>query len=177
MLSFFVTGTTHNSPERPHLLPVRGLNEIFIGESLSSRYISLPTFLWRCGASHHHEHFISHFSSSTLFIPPSPLTCGFLFATGWSINPSNPILPSRFIGLHTTKSPSTTGRGRSRRAQGLAFALELDQKPGELLKWSYNTSKNVKRCESYQIIFLPSSRSYNINKLVEQAVEDVLRIG
>uniref|UniRef100_A0A671R7R8 NAD kinase 2, mitochondrial n=1 Tax=Sinocyclocheilus anshuiensis TaxID=1608454 RepID=A0A671R7R8_9TELE len=29
--------TTHNSPERPHLLPVRGLNEIFIGESLSSR--------------------------------------------------------------------------------------------------------------------------------------------
>uniref|UniRef100_A0A671LNI6 NAD kinase 2, mitochondrial n=1 Tax=Sinocyclocheilus anshuiensis TaxID=1608454 RepID=A0A671LNI6_9TELE len=28
---------THDSPERPHLLPVRGLNEIFIGESLSSR--------------------------------------------------------------------------------------------------------------------------------------------
>uniref|UniRef100_A0A671R7M1 NAD kinase 2, mitochondrial n=1 Tax=Sinocyclocheilus anshuiensis TaxID=1608454 RepID=A0A671R7M1_9TELE len=31
------SSTTHNSPERPHLLPVRGLNEIFIGESLSSR--------------------------------------------------------------------------------------------------------------------------------------------
>ncbi|KAG1940707.1 NAD kinase 2, mitochondrial [Pimephales promelas] len=29
--------TTHDSSERPHLLPVRGLNEIFIGESLSSR--------------------------------------------------------------------------------------------------------------------------------------------
>lgn len=72
--------------------------------------------------------------------PPSPLTCGFLFATGWSINPSNLILPSRFIGLHTMKSPSMTGRGRSRRAQGLAFALELDLKPGELPKGSYNTS-------------------------------------
>uniref|UniRef100_A0A673N8K6 NAD(+) kinase n=1 Tax=Sinocyclocheilus rhinocerous TaxID=307959 RepID=A0A673N8K6_9TELE len=31
------SSTTPNSPERPHLLPVRGLNEIFIGESLSSR--------------------------------------------------------------------------------------------------------------------------------------------
>lgn len=34
-----MTGTTHNSYTTPHLLPVRGLNEIFIGESLSSRYL------------------------------------------------------------------------------------------------------------------------------------------
>lgn len=31
-----------NSSE-PRLLPVRGLNEIFIGESLSSRYLSRPS--------------------------------------------------------------------------------------------------------------------------------------
>lgn len=31
------SSTPHDSPEAPHLLPVRGLNEIFIGESLSSR--------------------------------------------------------------------------------------------------------------------------------------------
>lgn len=134
--SYFCEGTTHDSSERPHLLPVRGLNEIFIGESLSSRYISLPTCLWCCGISgqpcltdiaSHQPLFLLHFTHP----PPSPLTCGFLFATGWSINPSNPILPSRFIGLHTMKSPLMTGRGRSRRAQGLAFALELDLKPGE----------------------------------------------
>ncbi len=127
-----------------------------------------------------HEHFLDHMSSFTPCTPPpSPLTCGFLLATGWSINPSNPILPSRFIGLHTTKSPSTTGRGRSRRAQGLAFALELDLKPGESERCFTQLILQhlIKMSRDCQIIFVPLSRSYNINKLVEQAVEDVLRIG
>lgn len=125
---------SHDSPSGPHLLPVRGLNEIFIGESLSSRYCRWfdgVKLLWNYSpATYFCEHLINRISSITPCIPPSALTCESLFTTGWSINPSNPILPSRFIGLRTMKSLLTTGHGRSRRAQDLAFALEPDLKPG-----------------------------------------------
>lgn len=125
---------SHDIPSGPHLLPVRGLNEIFIGESLSSRYciwFDGVTPLWNYSPAFYFcKHLINRISSVTPCIPPSAFTCESLFATGWSINPSNLILPSRFIGLRTMKSLLTTGRGISRRAQDLAFALELGLKHG-----------------------------------------------
>uniref|UniRef100_A0A672S7C1 NAD kinase 2, mitochondrial n=1 Tax=Sinocyclocheilus grahami TaxID=75366 RepID=A0A672S7C1_SINGR len=86
----------HRHLNRPHLLPVRGLNEIFIGESLSSRYMSLPTIL----ASY--------------------------------------------------------------------YEISIDDGP-----WEKQKSSGLSICTGTG----SKAWSYNINKLVEQAVEDVLRIG
>lgn len=56
--------------------------------------------------------------------------CGSPTDTGGSVYPSIPISPSRSIGLPTTRSPLTTGRGRNRRALASVSALEPDPKPG-----------------------------------------------
>ncbi|XP_059382295.1 NAD kinase 2, mitochondrial-like isoform X1 [Carassius carassius] len=95
---------THNSPERPHLLPVRGLNEIFIGESLSSR-LKYKSFK-----------------------------------------------PHLTLSLHRASY----------------YEISIDDGP-----WEKQKSSGLSICTGTG----SKAWSYNINKLVEQAVEDVLRIG
>ncbi|KTG06971.1 hypothetical protein cypCar_00004384 [Cyprinus carpio] len=95
---------THDSPERPHLLPVRGLNEIFIGESLSSRL--------------KYKSFKPHLN----------------------------------LSLHRASY----------------YEISIDDGP-----WEKQKSSGLSICTGTG----SKAWSYNINKLVEQAVEDVLRIG
>ncbi|XP_077089194.1 NAD kinase 2, mitochondrial isoform X3 [Siphateles boraxobius] len=96
--------TTHDSSERPHLLPVRGLNEIFIGESLSSR-VKYKSFK-----------------------------------------------PHLTLSLHRASY----------------YEISIDDGP-----WEKQKSSGLSICTGTG----SKAWSYNINKLVEQAVEDVLRIG
>lgn len=96
--------TTHDSSERPHLLPVRGLNEIFIGESLSSR-LKYKSFK-----------------------------------------------PHLTLSLHRASY----------------YEISIDDGP-----WEKQKSSGLSICTGTG----SKAWSYNINKLVEQAVEDVLRIG
>uniref|UniRef100_A0A671R7A8 NAD kinase 2, mitochondrial n=1 Tax=Sinocyclocheilus anshuiensis TaxID=1608454 RepID=A0A671R7A8_9TELE len=102
-LSLEQHSTTHNSPERPHLLPVRGLNEIFIGESLSSRL--------------KYKSFKPHIT----------------------------------LSLHRASY----------------YEISIDDGP-----WEKQKSSGLSICTGTG----SKAWSYNINKLVEQAVEDVLRI-
>ncbi|XP_052444487.1 NAD kinase 2, mitochondrial isoform X1 [Carassius gibelio] len=95
---------THNSLEKPHLLPVRGLNEIFIGESLSSR-LKYKSFK-----------------------------------------------PHLTLSLHRASY----------------YEISIDDGP-----WEKQKSSGLSICTGTG----SKAWSYNINKLVEQAVEDVLRIG
>ncbi|XP_051960186.1 NAD kinase 2, mitochondrial isoform X1 [Xyrauchen texanus] len=95
---------THNSLTRPHLLPVRGLNEIFIGESLSSR-VKYKSFK-----------------------------------------------PHLTLSLHRASY----------------YEISIDDGP-----WEKQKSSGLCICTGTG----SKAWSYNINKLVEQAVEDVLRIG
>ncbi|KAL7844248.1 hypothetical protein SRHO_G00227870 [Serrasalmus rhombeus] len=96
--------TTHNSYTTPHLLPVRGLNEIFIGESLSSR-VKYKSFK-----------------------------------------------PHLTLSLHRASY----------------YEISIDDGP-----WEKQKSSGLSICTGTG----SKAWSYNINKLVEQAVEDVLRIG
>ncbi|XP_067279621.1 NAD kinase 2, mitochondrial isoform X1 [Pseudorasbora parva] len=96
--------TTHDSSEGPHLLPVRGLNEIFIGESLSSR-VKYKSFK-----------------------------------------------PHLTLSLHRASY----------------YEISIDDGP-----WEKQKSSGLSICTGTG----SKAWSYNINKLVEQAVEDVLRIG
>ncbi|KAF4098585.1 NAD kinase 2, mitochondrial isoform X3 [Onychostoma macrolepis] len=98
------SSTTHDSSERPHLLPVRGLNEIFIGESLSSR-LKYKSFK-----------------------------------------------PHLTLSLHRASY----------------YEISIDDGP-----WEKQKSSGLSICTGTG----SKAWSYNINKLVEQAVEDVLRIG
>ncbi|XP_051532985.1 NAD kinase 2, mitochondrial isoform X1 [Myxocyprinus asiaticus] len=95
---------THDSLTRPHLLPVRGLNEIFIGESLSSR-VKYKSFK-----------------------------------------------PHLTLSLHRASY----------------YEISIDDGP-----WEKQKSSGLSICTGTG----SKAWSYNINKLVEQAVEDVLRIG
>ncbi|XP_065142944.1 NAD kinase 2, mitochondrial isoform X1 [Paramisgurnus dabryanus] len=97
-------GLKHDSPEGPHLLPVRGLNEIFIGESLSSR-VKYKSFK-----------------------------------------------PHLTLSLHRASY----------------YEISIDDGP-----WEKQKSSGLSICTGTG----SKAWSYNINKLVEQAVEDVLRIG
>ncbi|TRZ04520.1 hypothetical protein DNTS_007825 [Danionella cerebrum] len=94
---------TRDNPEQPHLLPVRGLNEIFIGESLSSR-LKYKT------------------------------------------------KPHLTLSLHRASY----------------YEISIDDGP-----WEKQKSSGLSICTGTG----SKAWSYNINKLVEQAVEDVLRIG
>ncbi|XP_017574430.1 NAD kinase 2, mitochondrial isoform X2 [Pygocentrus nattereri] len=96
--------TTHNSYTTPNLLPVRGLNEIFIGESLSSR-VKYKSFK-----------------------------------------------PHLTLSLHRASY----------------YEISIDDGP-----WEKQKSSGLSICTGTG----SKAWSYNINKLVEQAVEDVLRIG
>ncbi|XP_072517866.1 NAD kinase 2, mitochondrial isoform X3 [Salminus brasiliensis] len=96
--------TTHNGYTTPHLLPVRGLNEIFIGESLSSR-VKYKSFK-----------------------------------------------PHLTLSLHRASY----------------YEISIDDGP-----WEKQKSSGLSICTGTG----SKAWSYNINKLVEQAVEDVLRIG
>ncbi|XP_057216766.1 NAD kinase 2, mitochondrial isoform X1 [Triplophysa rosa] len=97
-------GMSHDSPSGPHLLPVRGLNEIFIGESLSSR-VKYKSFK-----------------------------------------------PHLTLSLHRASY----------------YEISIDDGP-----WDKQKSSGLSICTGTG----SKAWSYNINKLVEQAVEDVLRIG
>ncbi|KAI4886835.1 hypothetical protein NFI96_018405 [Prochilodus magdalenae] len=96
--------TTFNSYTTPYLLPVRGLNEIFIGESLSSR-VKYKSFK-----------------------------------------------PHLTLSLHRASY----------------YEISIDDGP-----WEKQKSSGLSICTGTG----SKAWSYNINKLVEQAVEDVLRIG
>lgn len=98
------SSTPHDSPEAPHLLPVRGLNEIFIGESLSSR-LKYKSFK-----------------------------------------------PHLTLSLHRASY----------------YEISIDDGP-----WEKQKSSGLSICTGTG----SKAWSYNINKLVEQAVEDVLRIA
>ncbi|XP_018557433.1 NAD kinase 2, mitochondrial isoform X2 [Lates calcarifer] len=98
------TGTLHESFSKPSLLPVRGLNEIFIGESLSSR-VKLKSFK-------HHVNLLLHRASY--------------------------------------------------------YEISVDDGP-----WEKQKSSGLSICTGTG----SKAWSYNINKLAEQAVEEVLKIG
>lgn len=93
-------GTVPESFSKPSLLPVRSLNEIFIGESLSSRYLN-------------HSHWCTKMH----------------LLTTWRIQtPFQPVFTS--TELHTMRSLWMTARGRNRKVQDSASAQEQDPKPG-----------------------------------------------
>ncbi|XP_026195809.1 NAD kinase 2, mitochondrial isoform X1 [Anabas testudineus] len=98
------TGTLHETFSKPSLLPVRSLNEIFIGESLSSR-VKLKSFK-------HHVNLLLHRASY--------------------------------------------------------YEISVDDGP-----WEKQKSSGLSICTGTG----SKAWSYNINKLAEQAVEEVLKIG
>ncbi|CAJ0958025.1 unnamed protein product [Ranitomeya imitator] len=105
----------------PHLLPVRALNEVFIGESLSSSHwpkLLLIDFL-----------LCSHWLKLLL--------TNFLLYSRRTINSANLVLPSRFIGRPTTRSQWTTGLGEAEELR--TERLHWDRI--ESLVTSYNINK------------------------------------
>ncbi|XP_041816698.1 NAD kinase 2, mitochondrial isoform X1 [Chelmon rostratus] len=111
------TGTLHESFFKPSLLPIRSLNEIFIGESLSS--------------------------SSSTFIP---------------IGIGNLSPPQGDV-----ETPQTPCFHRAS-----YYEISVDDGP-----WEKQKSSGLSICTGTG----SKAWSYNINKLAEQAVEEVLRIG
>ncbi|XP_044030006.1 NAD kinase 2, mitochondrial isoform X2 [Siniperca chuatsi] len=119
------TGTLHESFSKPNLLPIRSLNEIFIGESLSS----------------------SPFST-TVLVSPALI---------------------RGISVHnrlTLKSFKPHANLLLHRAS--YYEISVDDGP-----WEKQKSSGLSICTGTG----SKAWSYNINKLVEQAVEEVLKIG
>ncbi|KAF3848573.1 hypothetical protein F7725_015070 [Dissostichus mawsoni] len=112
------TGNPYESFSKPNLLPIRSLNEIFIGESLSSRYLS-DERLTLINPQTMHRHPAS--------LQNSPVQS--LSTTGWNLCGRRAVEKQKSSGLSIC-----TGTGSK--------------------AWSYN-----------------------INKLAEQAVEEVLNIG
>lgn len=174
---------THNSPERPHLLPVRGLNEIFIGESLSSRYMSLPTILWRWGTSRTPQTFPRPFVLLHSMHPLSPPPISpYLWISVCHRLKYKSFKPHLTLSLHRASYYEISiddGPWEKQKSSGLSVCTGTGSKAWWVRALFYSSDlttphKNVKIAK---IIFVPLSRSYNINKLVEQAVEDVLRIG
>lgn len=131
---FSDSGILHERISKPSLLPIRSLNEIFIGESLSSRYLGHPkwctwtanmvdVYLYLC--CDHHQSPVYH---PLVLIPPAVVRAKSMSVTGWSHNPT---LIFCFTGLPTTRSLWMMALGKSRRIPDSVFAQERDLKPGK----------------------------------------------
>ncbi|XP_035463146.1 NAD kinase 2, mitochondrial isoform X1 [Scophthalmus maximus] len=114
------TGSLHQSVPKPSLLPVRSLNEIFIGESLSS-------------------------SPSSLLVPPA-------LGDGASVHLRLKLKPRVNLSIHRASY----------------YEISVDDGP-----WEKQKSSGLSICTGTG----SKAWSYNINKLTEQTVEEVLKIG
>ncbi|CAL8321936.1 unnamed protein product [Lota lota] len=130
-----------DSFSEPNLLPVRSLNEIFIGESLSSRYINMSK-PWHS--------FCSNPVTFPKHIPSPALTS-----------------PSLSV-QHRVKYKSLDPHLTFSLHRASYYEISVDDGP-----WEKQKSSGLSICTGTG----SKAWSYNINKLVEQAVEDLLKIG